>query len=276
MVIFLYYLFTIIYGYLFTLWFGVDFTDYTNPNTYLLTIAALLLGVIASFAGILLSLSILSRFRKGKPYDNKFNHQLINSVLVFALHFFRVKVTVTGKENIPKDKNFVLVGNHEENWDIVVLKVIFKDVIINFIAKESLSRTPILGPWITLLGSVFISRDADRSAAESIVKGIKQIRLGTSMGIFPEGKRSFGNELLDFKAGAFKLAMKPKADLLIATQYNTCTIFKKIPWKRYHVYVHIHPLFPYEEYAGMKSIEVSDIVKSRIQNQLDIFKKTVK
>jgi 1-acyl-sn-glycerol-3-phosphate acyltransferase len=276
MYIFIYYSLTILYGYLFTVLFGVDFTNYSNPFTYILSIAALIIGLLLSFVTIVLSLAVISRFREHKEYDNKFNHRLINSVLEFALHLFRVKLTVTGRENIPKDTNFVLVGNHQENWDIVVLKVIFKDKILNFIAKEALSHVPILGRWITLLGNVFISREADRSAAESIVKGIKQVRKGTNMGVFPEGKRSFGNELVDFKAGSFKLAMKPKADLLIATQYNTCTIFKKIPWKRYHVYVHILPLFTYEEYQGMKSHEISDIVKSRIQNQLDIFKETVK
>lgn len=276
MFIFIYYIVALVYGYLFTILFGVQFTDYTNPFTYILTLAALLIAFILSFATILLILIALAPFRKNKPYANKFNHNLINSVMEFALHLFRVKVTATGLENIPRDKNFVLVGNHEENWDIVVLKPLFKGITINFIAKEALSNVPILGPWITLLGSIYISRGADRSAAESIVKGIKQIRQGTSIGVFPEGKRSFGNELIDFKAGAFKLAMKPEADLLIATQYNTCTIFKKIPWKRYHVYVHILPLFPFEEYKGKKSHEVSDIVKSRIQNQLDIFKETVK
>lgn len=276
MFIFIYYTLLLVYGYLFTLLFHVNFTDWSNPISYLLIIASLLIGVILSFVTIVLFLALLSPFRKNKPYENKLNHAIINSVLAFALHFFRVKVIVTGRENIPKDKNFVLVGNHQENWDIVVLKPIFKDVTINFIAKEALSKVPILGPWITLLGSIYISRFADRSAAESIVKGIKQVRNGTSMALFPEGRRSFSNELLDFKAGAFKLAMKPKADILIATQYNTCTIFKKIPWKRYRVYVHIHPLYSYEEYKDKKSIEIAEIVKGRIQKQLDIYQKTVK
>ena len=95
------------------------------------------------------------------------------------------------------------------------------------------------------------------------------------MAIFPEGKRSFGNELIDFKAGAFKLAMKPKADILIATQYDTCKIFKSFPWKRYKVYVHIHPLLKYEEYEGLSSHELSNKVRDIIQKQLDIYKTTV-
>ncbi len=275
MFIVIYYLFTLLYGYLFTLLFNVEFTDYTNPFTYILTIVSLIIALLLAFVSVVLLLHLMSYIRSRKEYDNKFNHQLVNSVLVLALHLMRVKVIVTGKENIPKDKNFVLYSNHEENWDIIVLKVIFKEKIINFIAKEALSKVPILGRWITILGNIFISRNADRSAAESIVKGIKQVRKGTCMGIFPEGKRSFGNELIDFKPGAFKLAMKPKADILIATQYNTCTIFKKIPWRKYRVYVDIQPLYTYEEYQGKKSIEISNIVKARIQKQLDYYKETV-
>lgn len=276
MFIVLYYVVGLLYAYLLTLLFHVDFTDYTNPFTYILTIVALLIGLIVSFATVILFIFLLGKVRNNKEYDNKLNHKLANSILALGLHIMRVKVNVSGKENIPQDKNFVLVGNHQENWDILILKVIFKDKILNFIAKEALTRLPIFGVWIALLGNIFISREADRSAAESIVKGIRQVKKGTNMGIFPEGKRTFGNELIDFKAGAFKLAMKPKADILICTQYNTCTIFKKIPWKRYQVYVHIHPIYPYEEYEGLKSQEVSAEVKKRIQNQLDSFKETVK
>jgi 1-acyl-sn-glycerol-3-phosphate acyltransferase len=96
------------------------------------------------------------------------------------------------------------------------------------------------------------------------------------MGIFPEGKRSFSNEMIDFKPGAFKLAIKPKADILIFVQYDTCTVFKKFPWKRYRVLVHVLPLLTYEEYKDMNSQEISAMVKNRIQNQLDIFKAQAK
>lgn len=268
----IYYIITLLYTFLFSMIFGVDFTEYTSVSTYLLTIVSFVIGLILAFVTVILFLSLFYWVRKKKPYDNKFNHRFINSILQLALHLMRVKLTVTGRENIPTDKNFVMVGNHQENYDVIILKVIFKDKILNFIAKEALSKVPVLGNWIVLLGNIFISRDADRSAAESIVKGIKQVRKGTNMGIFPEGRRSFGNDLIDFKAGAFKLAMKPKADILIVTQYDVCTIFKKVPWKRYDVRVHISPLYTYEEYQGMNSHEISAHVKGIINDQLDKFK----
>ncbi len=271
MFIFIYYVFIFIYTYLFGLLFNLDYTNYTNPWLYVLFLAALLLGAVCSFITIMVIIVILGEFRKNKGMDNLSTHRLANSILKLGLHLIRTKVILTGKENIPKGK-FILVGNHVENYDIIILKPLFNDHVLNFIAKEALIKLPIFGKWITFLGNVFISREADRSAAESIIKGIRHYKSGISMGIFPEGKRSFSNEMIDFKPGAFKLAMKPKADILIATQYDTCKIFKSIPFRKYRVYVHIHPLLPYTEYEGMKSQEISKMVKARIQVQLDFFK----
>lgn len=275
MVIAIYYVFSIFMTYIFTLLFNIDFTNLSNPLLYVLCLLAVVLGFVIAFIILILILYVFGLLRSKKGITNEFNHRFANSILRLGLHLMRTKVVVTGKDNIPVG-NFILYANHQENYDILILKPIFNDHKLSFIAKEALTNLPLFGVWIKLLGNVFISRDADRSAAESIIKAIKQYKDGMSMGIFPEGKRAFGNELIDFKAGAFKLAMKPNADILIVTQYDVSKIFKKFPWKRYRCYVHIHPLLKYEEYKGLKSQEVSAIVKERIQNQLDVFKKTVK
>ncbi len=82
--------------------------------------------------------------------------------------------------------------------------------------------------------------------------------------------------MIDFKAGAFKLAMKPKADILIGTLYNFEKIFKTYPYKKHKGYIHISPVLKYEDYKDLNSIELSAKVKAIIQKQLDEFKKTRK
>lgn len=265
------YLVWVLVTYLLGLLFGLDFHSFNELNFYFLGLLSILLGFIISIFVQLNILSIVGRLRMGTKLDSKFNHQFANSFLNLGTHLLRVKVKVTGRENIPKKENFVLVSNHQENYDIVILKPIFKNHPINFIAKESLMKAPYIGRWIGILGNIPISRYADRSAAESIVKGIRQVRNGMSMGIFPEGRRSFGNELIDFKPGALKLAMKPKADVLIVTLYNFCNVLKNYPFKKQKLYVHIHELMKYEEYEGLSSQELSSKVKSIIQKQLDKF-----
>ena len=270
-----YYLFFVLYSVLFGFIFQLDFTNLANPWLYILGIIALILSAVISLITQILITHIVGLLRQNKGYTNKFNHKFANSLLRLGLHLIRIKVIVTGRENIPK-KDFVVVGNHQENVDALIVKPIFKDHALSFIAKEALTKLPVFGRWILLTGGVFISKTADRSAAESIVKAIKNYKSGMSMGVFPEGKRDFGNEMIDFKPGAFKLAIKPKADILIFVQYDTCTVFKKFPWKRYRVLVHVLPLLTYEEYKDMNSQEISAMVKNRIQNQLDIFKAQAK
>jgi len=267
-----FYLFWVLISYLFSMLFGLDFNSFNELSFYLLSIASLLIGVILSFIFQLIILTLMGDIRKGSSFDNNFNHKFVNSFFYLILHILRVKVITTGKENIPEDK-FVLIGNHQENYDIIVLKPIFKDNNIDFIAKESLMNVPIIGKWILLLGNIPISRYADRSAAESIVKGIRQVRDGMTMGIFPEGRRSFGNKLIDFKPGAFKLAIKPKADILVVTIYNCSNILKSYPFKKQKVYVHIHKLLKYEDYKELNSHELAIKVKNDIQLQLNIFEK---
>ena len=129
---------------------------------------------------------------------------------------------------------------------------------------------------MTILGNVPIGRQANRSAAVSIINGIKMYKHGHPMGIFPEGKRSFGNEMIDFKPGAFKLAIKPKADIVIGTLYNLDKIFRTFPYKKHKAYIHIHPVLKYEDYKDLNSIELSNKVKAIIQEQLNVFKKEIK
>ena len=255
--------------------FNLDQFDPTSIFSYILAVLALVLGLVLSFLFQILTISIYGELRKKSSPDNRLNHKYANAILRFGLHIARVKLVLTGEENIPEHNKFIFMANHQENYDIIVIKPIFKNHTLDFIAKESVMKLPVFGKWIKILGNVPIGRYSDRSAAKSIIQGIRLDESGIPMAIFPEGKRSFSNEMIDFKAGAFKLAMKPKANILIGTIYNFSKILKQWPWKKQTVYVHIHPLLTYEEYEGLNSHELSDKVREIIQIKLDEFEETI-
>lgn len=271
-----FYIFLIGYTFLFGLLFQLDFNSFDQPLFYVFGILSIIISTLVSFLTQVFVIWIVGiiRVNKNDP-ENKFNHAFGVALLVLAIHILRLKVKVTGKENIP-DSNFVLMGNHQEIMDVMILKPIFKKHTLNFIAKESLFGVPIIGRWITILGNIPISKYADRSAAESIVKGIREVKKGRPIAIFPEGKRSFGNEMIEFKPGAFKLAMKPKADILLVTLYDLSTVKFTIPLRKQHAYVHVNGLLKYEDYKELNSTELAEKAKSIIQKQLDIFNELYK
>ena len=260
-----------------TLFSVVYFSLYTFEVINLLYI---LLSILASmaffFIMFLLFLAIYGRFiRKVDPHNMR-NHRIINSILRLAFHLMNAKLVVTGREHIPeKGKAFIFVCNHQENYDIMAIKPVLKDHPLNFIAKAASFDWFVLGHWIKVLGNVPIVREADRSAAESIVKGIRLYKEGIPMAIFPEGKRTFSNQMTDFKPGAFKLAVKPKADILVGTIYNFSKVFQGWPFKRQKIYLHFHPLLTYDDYKEMNTITLSNHVKGMMQKQLDAYQATI-
>jgi 1-acyl-sn-glycerol-3-phosphate acyltransferase len=115
-----------------------------------------------------------------------------------------VKVEIFGLENLP-DEPSVITPNHASHFDIAAL-LGFLPGNNRFAAKRELFREPVLGMVMKTLGMIPIDRD---DPAESIARLNRlQDRGAFSLIMFPEGTRSPDGRMLDFKKGAFTLAIK--------------------------------------------------------------------
>lgn len=143
-----------------------------------------------------------------------------------VINFAKIKVTVIGEENIPKDKGVLFVGNHQSNLDIPILMG-FINKPKGFIAKVELSKIPILSKWMKYLGCVFIDRSDVRQSLLAINQGAENLKNGASMVIFPEGTRSKDGTLGDFKPGSLKLAIKAGAPVIPVAINGSINILPK-------------------------------------------------
>jgi 1-acyl-sn-glycerol-3-phosphate acyltransferase len=123
------------------------------------------------------------------------------------------KITVAGRENIPKKGGVCFVSNHCGYFDIVLL-LAYCGRSIGFIAKKELIFVPFINIWIFLVGGFFIDRSSPKKAIRTIEKGVKRIKSGDCIIIFPEGHRSKGRGLLPFHAGSLKLATMAEAPVV--------------------------------------------------------------
>jgi 1-acyl-sn-glycerol-3-phosphate acyltransferase len=115
-----------------------------------------------------------------------------------------VDVEVVGLENLP-DEPSVITPNHASHFDIAAL-LGFLPGNNRFAAKRELFREPVLGIVMKTLGMIPIDRD---DPAESIARLNRlQGRGEFSLIMFPEGTRSPDGRMLEFKKGAFTLAIK--------------------------------------------------------------------
>ncbi|EFQ27018.1 acyltransferase [Colletotrichum graminicola] len=104
----------------------------------------------------------------------------------------------------------VFVGNHQTELDVLMLGAMFPKYC-SVTAKASLKKTPILGWFMTLSGSIFIDRKNTKDARDVMSGAADQIRKrNQSVYMFPEGTRSYAKDpvLLPFKKGAFHLAVQ--------------------------------------------------------------------
>jgi len=91
------------------------------------------------------------------------------------------------------------------------------------------------------------------------------------MVVFPEGTRSKEiGQLLPFKPGSFKIALKSRVPLVPITIVKPLN-FKKIKWPRpKRMTLVIHPPIPYEELKTKTSNELADYVRDIISKPLNL------
>jgi 1-acyl-sn-glycerol-3-phosphate acyltransferase len=135
-------------------------------------------------------------------------------------------VTVTGQERIPRQGGLCVVSNHGSIYDIL-LALAYIGRPFGFIAKKELAYIPLLNMWIYVLGGLFIDRKNIRSAVKTINKGVKRIKAGEAMIIFPEGHRSRGQGLLPFHSGSLKLATQADSPVVPMALAGSYAVFEK-------------------------------------------------
>lgn len=168
---------------------------------------------------------------------------------------------VIGKENLPTEGPVVYMCNHQGTADIIALCAALDKIQFGYIAKEELHKLPLYGKWIERVRSVMIKRDDPREALKAINEGIELIEDGFSLMIFPEGTRSRGAAMGEFKKGSMKLATKPGVPIVPVSIEGTYKIFEeKGVLAPADVKVMIHPAIPTKDLDRQQQKELHDKV----------------
>ena len=174
-------------------------------------------------------------------------------LLVKLLFFMKIE----GRENVPKDRNCILMGNHQCLLDPVTLALCVPDREIHFMGKKQLFENKFLGWAFRQVHGFPVDRgNMDMTAIRTAMGVLKE---GETLGIFPEGTRSKTGHMLPLLGGASLLALKSGCDVV--------PIYIEGNYKPFHrMKVHVgKPIVMDDLRAGRMNKETCDELTRRME-----------
>lgn len=107
---------------------------------------------------------------------------------------------------------YVVIANHESTADPFLLSWLPWDM--RWVAKEELFKPPMVGWAMRWGGDIPLRRGHGDSVRTMMAECERALAAGISVMMFPEGTRSKDGSLLNFKDGAFSLAIRAKVPVL--------------------------------------------------------------
>lgn len=227
----------------------------------LLTLAFFVAWSAAQFI-ITLIMTLFINTKKPIKKPSKFWLGMYNYMDAFVLTVARLKIVTTGNEKLG-DGPYQFVFNHRSNFDPMIASKVYKKYKPLMISKETNFKIPLAGPVIHKAGFLCLHREDNREGLKVILKAADYLKQGEySIGIFPEGTRNqHKRNLLPFKNGCFKIAMRANVPIAVVCINGTEKITSRSPLKRTVINVDLIKVITPDEYQGMHTNEVGNMVK---------------
>lgn len=207
------------------------------------------------------------RYTEDEKYA--FAMQLVNIVAKSA----DIHVDAVGVENIPKDGGCLICPNHQDKFDPLAIWMT-SPRNLGVVLDDAACHRPFIGEFVNIVESYRLDR-SDLKSMRSMTDGIaKNLENGKSFIIFPEGRyeKDYG-KLLPFMAGCFRSSINSKTPIVPTAIIDSYHAFSESSPPPVKITVrYLKPIMP-DEFEGLKTKELSEIVRKRIQDALDTYQK---
>lgn len=210
--------------------------------------------------------------RKSKKVSEEERWQMgYDFIRPYAINIFKkagTRIIYHGLENLPERTGVLFVGNHQSYLDIPALLAVM-EAPTAFVSKRSVGEKPFLGPILEMVGCVSIDREDIRQSLNAIKEASQRLERGLNMVIFPEGTRSQGPEMGEFKKGSIKAATMVGAPIVPFRLENVYAILegnKGIKVKPAEVHVYFGEMIDVAAMSRAEQKELSGKMKEIVQS----------
>ena len=225
--------------------------------------------IVISVFSIIYYVFLMEHYAKHpEKYTELAGYRLVQKIINLIKKRGRIQTDVYGKETLPKDSGYIMYANHQGKYDACGILYAHEEPFS--IVIDSVTASKILCNQVIKLvhGARFVKGDLKQQGKE-IIRIINEVKEGKKWLIFPEaGYVDNKNELIDFHAGSFKMALKAKCPIVPVALIDSYKPFGIASLKKVKTQVHFLEPIMYEEYCDMNTIEISELVKNRIKDRI--------
>lgn len=207
--------------------------------------------------------------RSGDTHTEQQRYDYIRNVVKTVNRTGSVKVEVHGTQNLPDKNGFILFPNHQGLFDVLAIMDSCPNPL-GIVVKKEASNIILIKQVIAAMHGMSIDRQDVKASLKVITKMTEDVKQGRNYVIFAEGTRSReGNHLLAFKGGTFKSAVNARCPIVPVALIDCFKPFDVNSIKKQKVQVrYLEPLCP-EQYVGLRTIQIADIVHDKIQQEIN-------
>lgn len=211
--------------------------------------------------------------KHAEKYPEAEQYEVLRYIDNKAIKGGNIRIDVYGEDNIPKKDGFMFFPNHQGLFDVLAM-IQACPRPFSVVMKKELQKIPFLKQVFACMKAYAIDREDIRQSMKVIAQVTEEVKSGRNYLIFAEGTRSReGNKLLEFKGGSFKSAIKAKCPIVPVALIDSYKAFDTKSVKKLTVQVHFLEPMPYEMYKDMKSQEIAELVRRRIEKVISEYDK---
>jgi 1-acyl-sn-glycerol-3-phosphate acyltransferase len=164
--------------------------------------------------------------------DGRAQHRIARFWARSIVFFAGCSLKVRNEENLSKHPVAVYASNHTSYMDT---PVVFAALPFQFriLAKKELWPIAFIGWYLGRSGQIPIDTRNPRATLSSLGLGVKALRAGMPLFVFPEGGRTPDGELQNFLSGAAYLAIRAQVPLI---PISLSGVYNLLPIHTRHLY----------------------------------------
>ena len=205
-----------------------------------------------------------------EKYSEEERYELARHVIRLMKLTGGIHTKAYGTENLPEEGGYMMYPNHQGKYDALGIIHTHKKTC-SLVMDKAKSKTILVREFVDLLGGKRLDKKDVRQALTVINEVAKEVKEGKRYILFPEGGYDFNNRnnVCNFKAGSFKIALKTKAPIVPVALIDSYKVFNSFWLGPVTTQVHyLKPIYA-EEYGNLKTPEIAELVRNRIQEKID-------